>query len=125
MKHHPLIMNLPIIIRQERLLRNWPQDELADRAGISRTQVGKIERGDAIPSLETLLKLELAFNLPAGSLLKTVSSPVPKASVSAPVQSPADLCHLLEELSLTEEESLLVSRAALLAADFLRKDRHA
>lgn len=44
-------------IRDCRQRRGLSQESLADLAGISRGFLGEIERGEAVPSLETMQKL--------------------------------------------------------------------
>lgn len=48
-------------IRQRRRRRKWSQQDLADRAGLSRTGVGAIEAGRLIPSTAAALALAAAF----------------------------------------------------------------
>ncbi len=44
-------------IRRERVLRGWTQEQLAEKAGISLSFLGHIERGTRKASLETLVSL--------------------------------------------------------------------
>lgn len=44
-------------IRRERKRCKWTQEELADKAGISLSFLGHIERGSRIPSVETLAQI--------------------------------------------------------------------
>ena len=52
-------------IRSERLLS---QEALAHRAGLDRTYLSGIERGERNPSLESLLKIMDALELPLSEL---------------------------------------------------------
>jgi transcriptional regulator with XRE-family HTH domain len=63
---------------QERLGRNirglreregWSQEDYADRAGIHRTYVSDIERGERNPTIRVVEKLAKPFNVTPGSLL--------------------------------------------------------
>jgi transcriptional regulator with XRE-family HTH domain len=49
-------------IHETRFSRGWTQNELAERAGVSRPTVARIERGDDI-STATLEKVVLALEL--------------------------------------------------------------
>ena len=50
-----------IVVRRHRQARGWSQEAFADRAGLSRSFSGDVERGQAIPSLDTLLKIAEAL----------------------------------------------------------------
>ncbi len=48
-------------VRAARDAHGWTQEELADEAGLDRTYVGGIERGERNPALLNLNKLALAL----------------------------------------------------------------
>lgn len=50
-------------VKFERLKRNLSQEELAFEAGLNRNTIGKIERGEVSPTIETLEKLADAFGI--------------------------------------------------------------
>ena len=56
-------------IQTERQKRNWTIQELADRSGISRAMISKIERIEASPTAVTISRLGVAFGLSMSSLL--------------------------------------------------------
>lgn len=56
-------------IRIERESRNWSLSELADRAGVSRTMIHKIERGDSSPTATMLGRLSGAFGISMSTLI--------------------------------------------------------
>ena len=58
-----------------RFTRGWSQELLAERAGLHRTHIGQIERGQVNLSIDNLEKLANAFALPLPELL-TPPSPV-------------------------------------------------
>jgi transcriptional regulator with XRE-family HTH domain len=60
-------------IRQARLERHWTQEELADKAGLTATYVGQLERGDKIPSLTVVLKLARGLAIAPSRLLEGFS----------------------------------------------------
>jgi XRE family transcriptional regulator, regulator of sulfur utilization len=50
------------IIREHRKRRGLSQAALAALANVNRTYLGEIERGAAMPSIETIQKLAVALN---------------------------------------------------------------
>ncbi len=56
-------------IRQARTLHGWTQDQLAEKANISLSFLGHIERGTRKPSLETLVTLASILEVSFDSLL--------------------------------------------------------
>lgn len=56
-------------LREERQARGWSMAELADRSGVSRAMIGKVEKGEASPTAALLGKLAAAFDLSLSTLL--------------------------------------------------------
>ena len=56
-------MNVGKIITDLRKQKNWSQADLANKTDISQVMVGKYERGDALPSIETAKKIADAFGV--------------------------------------------------------------
>ena len=56
-------------LRQLRDERGWSQEQLAEYADLNRSYVGEVERGIAMPSLATLVKLACALGLRPSALL--------------------------------------------------------
>ncbi len=56
-------------LRKLRKEQGFSQEELADRAGLHRTYVSSVERGERNVSLQTIDKLARALNLPIGDLM--------------------------------------------------------
>lgn len=57
-------------IRFYRKLKKWPQDELAHRAGLHRTYIGAIERGERNVSLINIEKLATALEISIAELFQ-------------------------------------------------------
>ncbi|ASP36535.1 helix-turn-helix domain-containing protein [Labrenzia sp. VG12] len=55
-------------IAELRRARNWPLDQLADRSGVSRATLSRIERGDTSPTAVALGQLARAFGLSMADL---------------------------------------------------------
>lgn len=56
-------------IRLERDARGWSLGDLADRAGLAKATISKVERMEMSPTAVTLLKLATAFDLTLAGLL--------------------------------------------------------
>lgn len=56
-------------IRLEREIRGWSLSELAERSGVSRTMIHKIERADSSPTATLLARLSGAFGLTMSTLI--------------------------------------------------------
>jgi transcriptional regulator with XRE-family HTH domain len=57
-------------VKQERRLRRWTLDQLAEAAGVSRRMLVNIEQGAANPSVGTLLRISGALGLSLPSLVE-------------------------------------------------------
>src|ERR1700759_4558369 len=56
-------------IRLEREARGWSLADLAERSGVAKASISKIERGEMSPSAVLLLRLATAFDLTLAGLL--------------------------------------------------------
>lgn len=56
-------------LKLERESRHWSLADLAERAGVSKAMISKIERGEASPTATVLGRLSGAFGLPLSVLL--------------------------------------------------------
>jgi transcriptional regulator with XRE-family HTH domain len=61
----------------ERNERQWSVAELAERAGVSRAMIAKIEAGQARPTASLLGKVSAAFALPLSTLFKRIEAGSP------------------------------------------------
>lgn len=69
---HPTLVALGAAIRVARLERGISQEDLADRAGISRAHMSKIERGRTNPQLLSVLRVATVMKITVSELLTTV-----------------------------------------------------
>lgn len=56
-------------VRAARLAQGVAQDEFASMAGIARSHMGKIERGEHMPTLAVILRIARALGRSAGELV--------------------------------------------------------
>jgi transcriptional regulator with XRE-family HTH domain len=62
-------------IKELRDRKGISQEELAHRAGLSRTGMGFLETGKRWPRLDTLMKVADGLNIPLDELLKGLQKP--------------------------------------------------
>jgi transcriptional regulator with XRE-family HTH domain len=60
---------IAVRILAERTGRGWSLEELADRSGVSRAMISKVERGESSPTASLLGRLSSAFGLTLSQLL--------------------------------------------------------
>jgi transcriptional regulator with XRE-family HTH domain len=60
-------------IRELRLARGISQEALADEAGVHRTYMGSVERGERNISLENIVKIARALKVAPGTLLQKIT----------------------------------------------------
>lgn len=56
-------------VRATRMAQGIAQEELASLAGIERSHMGKIERGEHMPTLALILRISVALNNSAADLM--------------------------------------------------------
>ncbi|MBR2987780.1 MAG: helix-turn-helix transcriptional regulator [Clostridia bacterium] len=59
-------------IRKYREAKGWRQEDLAEKAGLSVTYTGMIERGEKVPKLETFITIANVLEVSADLLLADV-----------------------------------------------------
>lgn len=65
-------------VRLHRGLAGYSQEELVDRAGIHRTYIGGIERGERNPTLTMIHRLAAALGVSPSQLLERAPKSVPQ-----------------------------------------------
>ncbi len=76
-------------LRHERRRAGLSQEQLASRAGYHRTEIGKLENGERVPRIDTLIALCTVLNVSPLMLLRGIvytplETPTEKGSFSAP-----------------------------------------
>lgn len=69
-RRSPLAVRLGASIRDARAQRNLTQEQLAERASLSKNYIGNIERGEYDVTVSTLHRVAAALGVTAGDLLK-------------------------------------------------------
>ena len=67
---HPLRRIFAANLRREREARSLSQEALADLAGLHRTYVGSVERGERNVSIDNIERLAKALGVPADELMR-------------------------------------------------------
>lgn len=73
-------------VRAARTERGIAQEALAYRAGLERSHVGKIERGEHMPTLAAVLRIAAALDIAAAALVDVAQRALPDGH---PGRSPA------------------------------------
>lgn len=75
-------------VRELRQSRNWTQEDLATRAGVSRQSINSIERDRYIPSLPLALLLARIFEVPTDQIFTLQPDPgAPQRAIPNPTSS--------------------------------------
>ena len=73
MGNYPLAARFAENLRVVRARAKLSQEDVAFRAGIHRTQISLLERGDRLPRVETLVKLAGALEITPNDLLDGIA----------------------------------------------------
>lgn len=68
-RHCQLVTVFANNVRQRRLALGFSQEELADRAGVHRTYVGMLERGEKNVTIYNIERIARALDVPPTDLL--------------------------------------------------------
>ena len=72
-------------VREERAKQGIGQEMLSDLSGIDRSHIGKIERGEHMPTLALILKISRALKCSAAHLMTLTESKLAKAATAKSV----------------------------------------
>ncbi|GAC1627225.1 MAG: helix-turn-helix transcriptional regulator [Nevskia sp.] len=65
------------VVREARTEQGMAQEALASKAGIERSHMGKIERGEHMPTLVLVLKIARALGVSSAKLLTATEARLP------------------------------------------------
>ncbi|AJE03768.1 helix-turn-helix domain-containing protein [Geobacter pickeringii] len=115
-------------LKRLRSERGFTQKELATRVsgGLDYTYIGKIERGEQLPSLKILIALGEALGVPVGSFLGEGAAPLSRSHVALAGGKERELAKELRQLHPDDLPVLLdIVRALNRHRKHARKDRYA
>jgi len=69
----PIYIEIGKRIRRQRILQEMTQEQLAEKADISTSFIGHIERGEKKCSLETIIRISEALNLSIDFIIYGIS----------------------------------------------------
>ncbi|MDB5362324.1 MAG: putative transcriptional regulator [Rhodospirillales bacterium] len=102
-------------LRLERDMRGWSLADLADRSGVSKATISKIERGEVSPTAVILVRLAGAFDLTLAGLLLRAEGEGHRLSRAAdqPVWRDPDTGYLRRQLFARPDHPLELVRVEL------------
>lgn len=102
-----------------RKMNNWTQLELSLRTGITRDQISRIERGASDPKLETIARIENAFDLPQWTLRKQDSweNTSRSADIAARDEINRRIINALDQRNLSIDQFLIIEAAVISLAN--------
>ncbi len=87
-------------IKEYRIKANFTQAKLAEFAGIDTNNLSRIERGQSIPKLETILNISSALHItPNDLLLESYDAPLPFID--------AEISQLLRNMNMDDRKKII------------------
>ncbi len=109
MKRELLNKQIGINIRKFRLLNDLSQENLALSAGIYPAYLGRLERGEKCPTVDTLLKISDALNVSISDLLSfdntkdaldsEIIHRIERAVINIPLEKRKEAVSILEDIA--------------------------
>lgn len=72
-----------VAVREARTAQGLAQEVLAEQAGIARSHMGKIERGEHVPTLPLILKIARALKCSSAHLMTLTEAKLAESAPSA------------------------------------------
>lgn len=70
---HPNLVKIGKIIQDLRKKKGFSQEDFAAKAGLARTYMGRVERGEQNISIQSLIKVAIALKVEVGDLVPKIS----------------------------------------------------
>lgn len=101
---------IAMTLRRERETRHWSLADLAERSGVSKAMISKIERSEASPTATVLGRLSGAFGIPLSVLIAAAEHASERLSVSTtqPVWSDPETGYLRRAVSPAQAPAELI-----------------
>lgn len=68
-KRHPNLVKIGKRIRDLRKSKGFSQEEFAEYAGLGRTYIGRVERGEQNISIQNLIQIALTLKVEVGEII--------------------------------------------------------
>ncbi len=73
-KRHSNLVKIGKLIREARRAKGFSQESFAAEAGLGRTYMGRVERGEQNISIQNLIQIALTLKVELSSLLPSLSA---------------------------------------------------
>ena len=73
-KRHPNLVKIGKLIREARKKQGFSQEDFAAEAGLGRTYMGRVERGEQNISIQNLIQVALTLRVELSALLPPLSA---------------------------------------------------
>ena len=67
---HPLCSKIVELLQQERLRKNVSKYVVAQKSGLSQSMIARVERGERIPTLDTVLRIADALEVDFATIVR-------------------------------------------------------
>lgn len=71
-KRHPNLIKIGKLIRETRKAKGFSQEDFAAEAGLGRTYMGRIERGEQNVSIQNLIQIALTLQVEVYKLIPSI-----------------------------------------------------
>lgn len=72
-KRHPNLIKIGKLIRAARKLKGYSQENFAAEAGLGRTYMGRVERGEQNISIQNLIQIAITLKIEVRELVPSIN----------------------------------------------------